>query len=102
MKLLDAFRPSTKDRSEPQGDMLPRGDSNENPSDIGFLELLAEDFRTYDANPLEPGFWAVATHRFGNWRMGIKSKAFRAPFSLMYKLGHTSINWFWGIDLGYN
>src|SRR5690242_17473216 len=39
---------------------LPRGDRNENPTDIDLLALLAEDFRTHDNNVLEPGFWAVA------------------------------------------
>ncbi len=81
-------------------DSLPRGDHNQNP-DIGLIELLKEDFRTHGRNLLEPGFWAVATHRFGNWRMGIKPKLLRAPLSIAYKATHTAINWLWGIDLGY-
>ena len=71
-----------KRRSSP---MLP-GDANRNPSGIGFFELIAEDFRTHDRDLLEGGFWAVAVHRFGNWRMGIRSKMLRAPLSLVYKL----------------
>jgi serine O-acetyltransferase len=80
---------------------VPRGDANQNPDDAGLFELWREDFRTHDRNPLEPGFWAVAVHRFGNWRMGIKPKLVRAPFSVAYKVASTSINWLWGIDLGY-
>jgi serine O-acetyltransferase len=80
---------------------LPGGASNENPSGIGLWSLWAEDFRTHDRNLLEPGFWAVAVHRFGNWRMGIRPKAVRAPLSVAYKVSHLAINWVWGIDLGY-
>jgi serine O-acetyltransferase len=62
---------------------------------------LKEDFRTHDRNPLEPGFWALAAHRFGNWRMDIRPRLVRAPFSVAYKAAYTAINWLWGIDLGY-
>jgi serine O-acetyltransferase len=84
-----------------RSDALPRGDTNENPGDSTILELWLEDFRTHDKSLLEPGFWAVAVHRFGNWRMGIKPKLLRAPFSITYKVAHRWIAWLWGIDLGY-
>jgi len=96
---LSPFKPSLARADDPDG--LPYGNTNQNPSDVGFLELLAEDYRTYDRNPLEPGFWAVATHRFGNWRMDIKPKVARAPLTLVYKVAHHSIDWLWGIDLEY-
>jgi serine O-acetyltransferase len=80
---------------------LPRGDTNANPEGKGLVELVLEDFRTHDKSLLEPGFWAVAVHRFGNWRMDIKPKVARAPFSVAYKVASTAINWLWGIDLGY-
>jgi serine O-acetyltransferase len=80
---------------------LPKGDKNENPPGIGILALLAEDFRTYDLNPLEPGFWAVAVHRFGNWRMGLKPRVLRAPCTLIYRTLATSVNWGFGIKLDY-
>ena len=79
-----------------------KGSANGNPSDISFLRLLEEDFRTYDKNPLEPGFWAVAVHRFGNWRMGIRHKALRAPCTAAYRAAYTWISWFWGIDICYS
>jgi serine O-acetyltransferase len=85
----------------PSDDALPTGASNENPRGMGFVELLSEDFRTHDENLFEPGFWAVALHRFGNWRMGVRPRAVRAPLSVLYKIGFTAINWLWGIDLGY-
>lgn len=80
---------------------LPRGDTNENPAGIGLLALLAEDFRTYDNNPLEPGLWAVAVHRFGNWRMGLKQRVLRTPCTVLYRTLATGVNWTFGIKLDY-
>lgn len=68
---------------------LNRGDRNLNPPEIGFFALLREDLRTYDGNFLEPGFWAVAVHRFGNWRMGVRPKLLRAPLTLL----HSGMAW---------
>jgi N-acetylglucosaminyl-diphospho-decaprenol L-rhamnosyltransferase len=99
---MNSLRPFKPSRSRPRPpDQLPRGDQNINPEGIGVLDLLREDFATHDRDLLEPGFWAVAMHRFGNWRMDVRPKALRAPLSVVYKVGFTSINWFWGIDLGY-
>jgi serine O-acetyltransferase len=81
--------------------MLP-GDVDNNPKDIGFWALLAEDFRTHDRHLLEPGFWAVAVQRFGNWRMGVRPKLLRAPFSILYKLLFRFIELGFGITLPYN
>lgn len=79
---------------------LPKGDRNENPRGISFLELLVEDWKTHDSDPLQPGFWAVAIHRFGNWRMD-KPRPLRAPLTLLYNALYTGVNWKFGIDLGY-
>lgn len=80
---------------------LPRGEANENPKDLSVLQLIAEDFRTHDSDLTQPGFWALAVHRFGNWRMGIRQKALRAPCTVAYRTLYTAVNWAWGIDLGY-
>jgi serine O-acetyltransferase len=101
MSVIDALLRHKSPHSRRAIEGLPRGDRNVNPPGIGLLELLAEDFRTHDSDPLEPGFWAVAVHRFGNWRMGIRPKAIRTPLSIAYKVASRSINWMWGIDLGY-
>jgi serine O-acetyltransferase len=74
---------------------------NNNPSDISFFRLLAEDLKTYEKRFLEPGFWAVVVHRFGNWRMGIRKRVLRAPFTILYRIARIWIDWFWGIDLSY-
>lgn len=81
---------------------LPTGDVNGNPRDIGSLALLAEDFRTYDRDPLAAGFWAVTVHRMGNWRMAIKPKWLRAPATVAYRAAYRGVIALWGIDLPYN
>jgi serine O-acetyltransferase len=80
--------------------LLP-GDVNNNPADIGFFALIAEDFRTHDRSILDPGFWAIAIHRYGNWRMGIRPKLLRAPFSLLYRIFFTFVKLGFGIELPY-
>jgi serine O-acetyltransferase len=80
---------------------LPLGDRNENPPGIGLLALLAEDYRTHDRQLLEPGFVAIAVHRLGNARMGVRWRLLRAPLTIGYRLCFTLVNWLWGIDLPY-
>lgn len=80
---------------------LNKGDRNLNPPRISFLGLLREDLRTHDGRPLEQGFWAIAVHRFGNWRMGIRPKLLRAPFSLLYRILYKWVEWTCGISLPY-
>jgi serine O-acetyltransferase len=84
------------------GSALPAGDRNANPADVGIGALLAEDFRTHGSDPLSPGFWALAIHRFGNWRMDVKHKLLRGPLTLMYLGAHHGAIALWGIDLPYN
>lgn len=83
------------------GAPLPRGDRNQNPRGTGLLGLIAEDYRTHDRKLFEPGFVAIAVHRFGNARMDVRAKLVRAPLSLAYHLAYTLVNWVWGIDLSY-
>lgn len=80
---------------------LQGGDYDTNPKDISLVELLREDFETYERDPLAPGFWAVAWHRLGNWRMS-RPKWLRAPLTAVYRAGHHGIIALWGIDLPYN
>lgn len=80
---------------------LPRGARDENPPGIPLAWLLLEDLRTHDMNLLEPGFWAVAVHRLGNWRMNVRPRPLRAPLSLAYQATSRLVNWTWGIKLDY-
>ena len=76
------------------------GDRNLNPAGIGLFALLREDLRTHDGKILEQGFWAVAVHRFGNWRMGLP-KPLRIPCTLMYRFLARWVEWTCGISLPY-
>ncbi|HQZ66901.1 MAG TPA: hypothetical protein PLY87_17540 [Planctomycetaceae bacterium] len=92
--------------SEPQRRTAPvaplsRGDQNGNPPGIGLWSLLQEDLLTHDNNFCEQGFWALAVHRFGNWRMGIRWKLFRAPMTLVYRFLFRFVEWTCGITLPY-
>jgi serine O-acetyltransferase len=80
---------------------LNRGDRNLNHSGIGFLALLREDLKTHDGRLGEQGFWAMAVHRFGNWRMGIRPKIFRAPLSIVYRMLYKGVELTCGISLPY-
>lgn len=77
-----------------------RGERNLNPQGIGLLSLLAEDLRTHDGKLLEQGFWAVAVHRFGNWRMEL-IKPLRMPCTLLYRFLFRWVQWTCGITLPY-
>jgi serine O-acetyltransferase len=79
---------------------LNKGDRNLNPSGIGFLALLREDLRTHDGHLFEQGFWAIAVHRFGNWRMGLP-RPLRAPMTILYRVLFKWVEWTCGISLPY-
>ena len=78
-----------------------RGEVNQNPPGMGLWALIREDRRTHDGKWLEQGFWAVAVHRFGNWRMGVRTRALRLPFSILYKFLNKWVEWTCGISLPY-
>ncbi len=79
----------------------PKGSVNNNPPGVGLIELLREDLRTHDGNFFEQGFWAVAVHRFGNWRMGVRFRLLRAPLTLLYRFLYRFVEWTCGISLPY-
>lgn len=93
--------PEPRDGAPSHDAPLPLGDRNLNPRGIGLLGLLVEDYRTHDRKLLEPGFIALAVHRFGNARMSVRPRLLRAPLSIMYRLMYTAVAWVWGIDLSY-
>lgn len=67
-----------------------------------FWALISEDYRTHGRDWTRPGFRAVAVHRFGTWRMGIRSRLIRAPFSLVYRWMYRFVRNFYGIELPYS
>ncbi|MFV0260116.1 MAG: serine O-acetyltransferase [Acidimicrobiales bacterium] len=74
---------------------------NQNPPGRSLLELWREDFGAHDRE-FSPGFWAVAVHRFGNWRMSIGPKPLRLPLSLLYRFLNARIRNTYGIQLDYS
>ncbi|MEM9881650.1 MAG: serine O-acetyltransferase [Planctomycetota bacterium] len=68
----------------------------------GLLAQLREDLTAHRGDWTRPGFRAVAVHRFGVWRMGIKPKALRAPFSLLYRMLFRRVRNRYGIELPYS
>src|SRR4051794_6773108 len=79
----------------------PQGAVNINPAGMGLFALWREDLHTHGRNFFEQGFWAIAVHRFGNWRMGIHPKLLRAPLSLLYRFLFKWVEWTCGITLPY-
>lgn len=77
------------------------GETNQNPVGLSLWELWKEDLRTHDGELLSQGFWALAVHRFGNWRMDLRPKLLRLPFSLLYKFLYKFVEWTCGISLNY-
>lgn len=63
---------------------------------------VLEDWRAHGRDWTRPGFRAVAVHRFGVWRMSIRSKALRAPFSLVYRSMFRHCRNRYGIELPYS
>ena len=70
-------------------------------SSLNLSQQIKEDWIAHGKDWTKPGFRAVAVHRFGVWRMGIKSKWVRAPFSLLYRSLFRKVRNTYGIELPY-
>ena len=71
-------------------------------SSISLWEQWRADWRAHGGDWTQPGFRAVAAHRFGVWRMHIKPKFLRAPFSVFYRMMYRHARNVYGIDLPYS
>ncbi len=67
----------------------------------GLWQVIREDWDAHGRDWTKPGFRAVAIHRFGVWRMRIRSKLVRAPFSVIYRYFYRLARNRYGIDLPY-
>jgi serine O-acetyltransferase len=76
------------------------GSTNQNPPGIGLLALIREDLRTHENDLFSQGFWALAVHRFGNWRMD-RTKILRMPCTVLYRMMNKWVEWTCGIMLSY-
>lgn len=68
---------------------------------LGLWQQIKEDWIAHGQDWTKPGFRAVAVQRFGVWRMKIKPKLLRAPFSILYRALYRKIRNTYGIDLPY-
>ncbi len=68
---------------------------------LGLWALLKEDYAVHGRDWARPGFRAVAVYRFGVWRMSIRSKLLRAPFSVLYRWAYRRVRNRYGIELPY-
>ena len=62
---------------------------------------IREDWQAHGKDWTKPGFRAVAVHRFGVWRMGVRPKLLRAPLSLFYRAMYRRVRNVYGIELPY-
>lgn len=62
---------------------------------------IKSDWAAHGRSAYKPGFRALFVYRFGNWRMTIKSKFIRAPFSVIYRFFERRIRFKYGIELPY-
>jgi len=68
----------------------------------GLWHVIREDWQAHGRDWTKPGFRAVAIYRFGIWRMTIRGKLLRAPFSLLYRFLYRRVRNHYGIDLPYS
>jgi serine O-acetyltransferase len=68
----------------------------------GLLRQIVEDWNTNGRDWTRPGFQAIAVYRLGRWRMQIRSRLLRAPFSVVYRALYRGTRNFYGIELPYS
>jgi serine acetyltransferase len=66
------------------------------------FKQIKDDWVNHGKDWTKPGFRALAYHRFGNWRMTVKSKILRAPLSILYRFLYRRARNLYGIELPYN
>ena len=73
---------------------------------LGLVAQVREDWRCNGRDWTRPGFRALAVHRFGVWRMSLKPRIVRMPFSFLYNRlyryvrNHYSIELYYTVTLG--
>ena len=77
------------------------GSTNMNPPGIGFWDLVREDFRTHESDIFSQGFWMLFIHRFGNMRMGVRTKLLRAPMTILYRYFNKMTQIWFGMKVDY-
>lgn len=68
---------------------------------LSLWQQIVEDWDAHGRDWTKPGFRAIAVHRFGVWRMGVKPKLLRAPLSVFYRMLFRKVRNTYGIELPY-
>jgi serine O-acetyltransferase len=68
---------------------------------MSLIQQIKSDWVSHDKDWTRPGFRALTYHRFGNWRMGIKPKLLRIPFSILYRFLYRRARNKYGIEIPY-
>src|SRR5688572_906315 len=68
----------------------------------GLFALIKEDWVAHGRDWTRPGFRSMAVYRFGVWRMTVRPKILRAPFSLLYRWMHRRCRNGYGIEIPYS
>ncbi|HEX4792716.1 MAG TPA: hypothetical protein VH370_02935 [Humisphaera sp.] len=66
---------------------------------MSLFAQIAEDWRSHGRDWTRPGFRAVATHRFGQWRQKLRWKIVRAPMSMIYRAMYRRCRNVYGIEI---
>lgn len=69
---------------------------------LSLWQQIKEDWVAHGRDWTKPGFRAVATQRFGVWRMSVEPKGLRAPLSILYRMLYRKVRNTYGIDLPYS
>lgn len=77
-------------------------DSPSESAPLGLRAQIREDWIAHGKDWTLPGFRAVAVARFGQWRMNVKPKILRAPFSILYRILYRRVRNVYGIELPYS
>tara|TARA_R110000851_G_scaffold229829_3_gene382581 strand:+ start:12517 stop:13029 length:513 start_codon:yes stop_codon:yes gene_type:complete len=64
-------------------------------------QVIKDDWRANSKSINIAGFRVLLVYRFGRWRMSIKSRILRMPFSFMYKQMEKHVRFKYGIELPY-
>ncbi len=60
---------------------------------------IKEDWVAHGKDWTKPGFRSLAIHRYGVWRLSIRSRFVRAPFSVVYRMLFRRARNIYGIEL---
>ena len=69
---------------------------------MSLFSQIKEDWIAHNRDWTRAGFRAVATHRFGVWRMTVEPKPLRAPLSIAYRALYRTVRNLYGIELPYS